>query len=286
MDFLVAAIYTRASELEEGSLVGALLTKYVPESGGRPYVYFADVDTIKERKGIDPRGFELSDRGILLSDSMCRNEFHEDTVQYISASVGQMHLQPPGLIDVVLYGASSGCSILQNYDACVAGAEEPVVVQMRSIRVSNSSFNLYAPYKKADGKFRTLSLVDITSEEDETIPFVLVVPENAIGGFSGLREYCTALPRMEGIDGELFRVSMPVVPAYTFMGEAFINYLAYQVAFNKLGVEICEQFLEMTKFRRKDQEDAQESDYVDKGRKHPQHNVSIVCSYSNTFRKK
>lgn len=274
MDFLTTALYALDPAGTE-QLSGALLTRFDPsDTASRAKVIFVTSEQLKAGDNIQPSGFRMDENGVLMSDTQARREMNQDLVNYVNSEVSdQPAAPPPSLIDVVLCGATYGADIVVNFDAMTENRElEPIVIPMSSLKVSSSSFNIYAPYKNAEGKFRTLSLINI--ETDENIPFVMAIPEGACDKFQRLMEFMVPMTSVDIQGYTLFRVDAKFAPFYTFTGEAFCNYLAYNVAYCNIGLKVINEFLAETKFVSA----AKEEDEYTRQPKTPLHNVSIECT--------
>lgn len=281
MDFLTTALYS-TDEMNE-TLVGALLTRFNPDSlTSRPFVHFVDAKDLRSDKVENPQGFCLDDNGILLADTTCRSVFHPDTMSYIEKQAAEDGNSNLGLIDFVLLAADTQSQVVQNYDELVGSKDSsvlPVLVPFTGMRVSKSSFNIYTPYRNSNDQFRTLSLIDIGS--DKPIPFVAAIPDDEAYKFRSLSQFMEPVEGVTGLDDFiLYKVEAPFLPAYTFMGEAFVNYLAYNVAYHSMGLQIIAQFLTDTKYKY----EAPPTQEVEERRaKKPWHNVSIESTCKTLY---
>lgn len=288
MDFLTTALYSPKGDAEE-ALVGVLLTHYdVDSKVTRPVVYYADVDELHRMQGrfgeIIPRGFALDASGVLMSDTICRSVFDDSVTMYIEKEAPSRKTGSWGLIDFVLDAISNGIVILQNYEAITAGNEtEMNFVSFDTLRVSRSSFNIYTPYRNAKDEFRTLSLIDI--QTDKSIPFYAVIPADCSDMKQKYENFmeCVSLP--EGIElaegSNVYRVEIPLLPAHCYMGEAFVNYLAYNVAYYTFGEKVMDSFLEDNKFIPA-ADAVQLNVEAPKRTKRPRHNVRIEHEFRDT----
>lgn len=281
MDFLTVALYS-SDETGAEKLTGALITRFDPEKiTSRAKVMFVSAEDIKSKNGIDPKGFDVDADGVLLSDTQARRGVHKELAEYVGEEINNSSLKL-GLIDVVLYGAAYGAHIIQNYEEYSADREnvDPIAISMVNLKVSNSSFNIYAPYKNVEGKFRTFSLMDIT--KDENYPFVMAVPEDQLENFAPVLSMMERLEEGVGLlNGyTLYRVDAPLEPFHTFTGEAFCNYLAYNVAYYRMGMRIIKDFLKES-YKEEPAlaiEEAEEEEEL-RTRKTPLHNVKIEAPY-------
>lgn len=279
MDFLTSALYARDEHGGE-KFTGALLTHFdTSDLTARAQVFYATADQLRSDRRIMPSGFKLEEDGVLLSDTQARTAMSESMTQYIAYELGnKMNMTPKGLLDVVLYAARYGGRVFVNALEVIANPKEvqPILVPMANFKVSNSSFNIYAPYKREDDTFRTVSLVDIGT--DANIPFALAVPSGESGNYAGV---LSLLEPMHGFDElEDFRVywvDAPLLPFYTLTGEGFVNYLAYNVASCNIGLKVVDEFLGETGYISESAKQKDEQSEVRETKK-PLHNVSIECS--------
>lgn len=277
MDFLTTALYALDEEQRE-KLVGALLTRFEPaDITYRARVIYASVDCLKTGEGLFPSGFSLDSNGILMSDTQSRRAMNENLTLYVGNEVTDTAATPPlSLIDIVLYGAKYGAYVVQNFGEMSKDPTgvEPILISMANFKVSNSSFNIYAAYKNVEGFFRTFSLMDVTT--DNNYPFVIAVPDEQVENYTPVSKLLQELPEVEFLSGfHLYRVDTPFQPFYTFTGEAFCNYLAYNVAYYKMGLKVIKDFLVDTKYVAEREGDLE----APRSQKVPLHNVSIECGY-------
>lgn len=278
MDFLNTALYEMQGA--ESRLRGALLTRFNEKDWEvRPYVHFVPVERMKDPEFVsNPTGFALDKDGVLLADTTSRSVFDSAVNKYIIDSSGARSSDPLGLIDVILFGYAHQCKIIQNWQDVLFGQEKEVIeISFETLRVSSSSFNIYTPFQTAQRVYRTLSLVDITT--DGTIPFVMFVPESEVSAFkakqfNGVDEL---EPLPDYAPGKFYRIMTELLPATACLGEAFVNYLAYSVAYYNLGVKVCDSLLSDSKYT---QEEAVQEELAKRARKKPLHNVSITHSFT------
>lgn len=275
MDFLTAALFCDSPETgddEELLLAGALLTGFDPEDNiSRAKVFYVPVDELRTMRGgtLRPQGFEFTDDGVLLGDTNCRKAFERELAEYIGREFTHEVSPEPGVIDLVLLGAEYGASVVANYAGCLEG-ETPTLVPLRNYRVSESSLNIYCPYQTSEGKFRTHSLVDI--ESDTAYPSAIIVAEDSVDKFSQLKTEVIEYGSFAELSKEgkvALHVDAPFVPAPALTGEAFCNYLAYNVAYYQMGLKVLESFLEEGNYIPYQREEDS------RARKMPKHNLSI-----------
>lgn len=274
MDFLTTALFALDNAGTE-QLVGALLTRFDPANLlSRAKVVFATANELKTSDKIEPSGFKMDESGVLLSDTRARREMNQQLASYVETEVNSDPVTPPpALIDVVLYGAFYNASILVNAkEVAISKETEPILIPMSSLKVSNSSFNIYAPFKNSSGRFRTFSLID--TQTDENIPFVMAVPKQNAEKFGVMANVITPYSGIDLEDMVTYQVNAKLEPFYTFTGEAFCNYLAYNVAYCNIGLQVIDQMTAESKYVSDNEEEPVES-YV---RKIPKHNVLIECT--------
>ena len=282
MDFLASAIYTSCDNGGE-KLSGAMLTHFDPsDMVARAQVFYVTVDQLKSDSRIIPSGFHLDEDGILLSDTQSRSILSLPMTKYVEMELGNsLNRTPISLLDIVLYAAKYDGHVFVN-SSIAAGSrngvedEDPILIPMRSFRVSNSSFNIYAPYRRSDNTYRTFSLVDI--ETNLNVPFVLAVPHGDLANYAPVISFMDAVeadPRLP--EFRLFKVDAPLAPFYAMAGEGFINYLAYNVASCSIGLQVIKEFLAETGYVSTEQS-ALDRDRKPLVRKTPKANVVIESS--------
>ena len=210
MDFLTTAIYTVDDDGEE-KLSGAVLTRFDPEDlKGRPKTHYVSAEELRSGEDISPEGFVVDDKGILLSDTTTpRVVFQEAVSEYIGSEFVKSDESKPGLIDFILECIETGSYILTNFSDLDEGGSYPdSFIPASSLKVSNSSFNIYAGYKKGEVGFRTLSLVDIESEMDDTLPFYVKEGDGKIN----VERYGDCIKRVKD---DVYFVELPLLPSYT-----------------------------------------------------------------------
>lgn len=272
MDFLTTAFYI-PKEDEGAEFVGALVTHFNEDNDTvRARVKYLDVKTLKDKSnGINPRGFLFDENGVLLSDTSCRQDISPDMRELLASQVTVE--ADKDLIDLVLLGVDAGAEILVN----PSDADGDVIgIPFSNLKVSNSSFNIYSAYQRKDGGFRTFSLVDI--ESGEAMPFNFIVPVERADFIQDFGNLVHPLVLERPVEGyKAFASRVPLVGFRTYTGEAFCNFLAYSVAFYRIGLEVMDSFLADTKYIPKESPEPQK-DYV---RKVPKWNVSIESEFKH-----
>lgn len=284
MDFLAMAFYSRDAKGDE-KLSGAMLTQFdEADDMSRPSTRYVTRDELVSREGYEPAGFSVDDSGVLFSDTSCRKSFDVGVSDYIGERLERPEESRIGIIDAMLAFCVGGCSIVQNYNSLpdvpvsLPGEDDgtaeddspdiiPCCIPAQNFKVSSSSFNIYAPYKNSNGKYRTLSLIDIQTEESPE--FYVFVPNDSIQVIEGIRTLLTPASKQPIADGVTYKVMARLYGVPMFMGEGFINYLAFNVAFYQMGLKIVRQFLKDTKY-------VYEQDTEERGpSKKPRRNVEI-----------
>lgn len=279
MDFLTAALYHEA-EPNSGVLKGAVLTRFDELSDvSRAETYYVTVDELRERIGtsILPAGFSLGDDGVLMSDTACRRVLDEDISEFIEDAYVKGVTNPLGIIDVVLHGANIGASIIANPAQWMEGGD-PILISLRNFKVSDSSFNIYAPYRNSDDKFRTYSMIDI--ETDKPHLMYLVVGDEHVPALEPIKHLLSLHSGHVVQDGcTCFEMCPPLKPAAVYTGEAFCHYLSFNVMFYRAGVRIIQGLLQESNYV----ETAAAQEEREQRKRVPAHNLSIICNYKNSY---
>lgn len=272
MDFLTNAFYSADAEQPE-RLCGVLLTSFEPKDiASRAHQRYLTLDELRTSKSVRPAGFMLSNDGVLLSDSAARRVLDTDLSQYLVSELkGDFVFKEKSLIDFVLLGAECGCLASTVNDVACAHP-----VSFSNLRVSNSSFNIYGAYQNEDGSFRTLSLVDV--DNITSLPFTAAIPVEHIERFEEFRKWMTPVSAASA-DYLVYRVDVPLRGYGAFTGEAFCNYLAYNVSYFTIGLKTIQAYLgdNAPQYKAMKTEDAPERKY----RTDPP-NLSIVAPYKDT----
>lgn len=235
MDFLMNTIVSE----KDNSIFGLALTHFDPKDfRSRATVKLYSTEEILSNRGLlKPAGFELHDDGTILSDSIIRSSVADSMFSYIESEMGSRKHQLD-IIDLVLFGVKQGCTVFVNYEKWSEDKEnvEPVLIKMKDFRVSNSSFNIYAPYRNEDDEFRTCSLLESTN--GSVVPIYIAIPKEVdVSEFGDQLKFCDELLYSTS---ELFVYSYNVglLPYEVGVGEAFLNYLAYNVAYYTIGEKV------------------------------------------------
>lgn len=285
MDFLTTALYAMPDDGPE-QLTGTVLTRFDPDDlTARACVYYASLDMLRNNDSIHPAGFKLQDDGVLLADTEARSALSSDMAQYVAYELGsQLNRTPQSLLDVVLYAAKYSGKVLVNSEEVFTETPgvEPILVPMSSYKVSSSSFNIYAPYRNSEGNFRTHSLMDIST--DRNIPFILVISNRDLHNYAPIISLLEAVatPAFDLFnDFRCYRVDCSIAPFYTYTGEGFLNYLAYNVAQCNIGLEIMDHFIQESPKYEKEVEEKT----APQPRKKPLHSVTILstCKKSRLY---
>lgn len=277
MDFLTKSIYVSAGKAQDDSkLAGAVITHFDPEDilsrATQRYVTF---DELRDGTGINPQGFMLDTSGVLLSDTKARVELIDTLASYVGGVYeAQSNKRPVGLIDVVLAGVKCGGSAFVNYlDWAEDNSVSPILITMSSFKVSNSSFNIYAPYKVSESTgWKTFSLMDIV--EDRAYTWYLCVPAGSSDSLNTFTEYLVPV-KSHSASHDVYQVNIPLRHSGCYAGEAFANYLAYNVAYCEMGQKIMREITSDGSLPLREEAPASQVRTF----KFPKYNLSIQSSY-------
>ena len=237
--FLSTALY-KGDDGTPTDLEGALVTSFDPTSiYSRAGLSFLSADELKAAVSAgEAMGFAIGEDGVLLSDTASLLVTDASTCDYVSKEADSTDERQCGLIDVLLHLSCLDAHIIPNWDDYLVHGANPVHIPISSFRVSNSSFNIYAPYRGTDGAFRTCSLVDVQTNKSKM--FAVAVPQTI-----GFTSWLAQAIRPTGVaDGEYnyYMVDATLDAASALFGEAFCNYLAFQVSYYRLGLKIIDWF--------------------------------------------
>lgn len=231
MEFLTDAIFSD----ETGELMGALLTKFDPEDYcSRAEVELYTVERLRQViNELRPRGFRFESKGVLVADTAVRTTLSSDVMSFVESECGNNHTREPDITDLVLFGVQYGGATILNPAAAMSGAEAPRLVPFVNYKVSESSLNIYGSCKTEDGSFRTHSLLEMENGGEKAIHCVF--PKEA--DMSWAASFCKTAGELE-IDGTkmtVYAVRSFLSTFYASVGEAFLNYLAFNVAYYNVG---------------------------------------------------
>lgn len=277
MDFLTCALFSKEDELAE-KLVGAIITRFDPDDvTSRAIQRYISVEDMRKPNMLKPSGFLMKDNEVLLSDTTARRAMASDLTEYIENELKCTGgLPKPGLIDFVLLGAKTGSRILPLSDK--DGAVDEGAISMSNLKVSNSSFNIYAPYRDSDGQFYTCSLMDI--ETNTPRRFTAAIDLASANSFHKFLPWMRERPDMELSGYRIYDVEIPLLAYPAFTGEAFCNYLAYNVAYCKIGLQVINAFVRESMYKPEQDEPAVKP-RVTADRKVPLYNLYIEAPYKH-----
>lgn len=236
IDFLVKAYYNQiVAPIDfdgvSQNLAGIVVARFDERDiVKRPMLEYLSAEQARSpASGLNPYGFGFSEDGKLLSDTQSYEQCSFDANKVLSV-INMNESVTYGLLDLVLLGADTGSILLVG----------DYVVEMRTLKVSKTSYNIYAPYKTEDGAFRTYSLVDketrLARELTMAIPTVDVPRFSHLSGFM---EELEGRPKQRWLDDyTVFKVNAPLYGFWTFAGEAFCNFLAYMVGYYSIGLKV------------------------------------------------
>lgn len=271
MDFLTNAIFSD----ETGALLGAMITHFDPEDyTGRASVKLYTLDELRENyKSLQPRGFTFDPKGVLTADTSVRRVLSNSVMDFVRDECSRLGARELDVTDLVLYGVQHGGATLTNPDAVLSGQEKPRLLPFTNYRVSSSSFNIYGAYQQADGTFRTHSMLEL--EDGSGKEFYCVFPEDVDMSWAASMCQCLGDVVVGETNMAIYKVQSCLKPYYTCVGEAFLNYLAYNVAYYSVGRKFLKEVSPVVK-EATVREDASP---IQQEKRFPRRNVSIEHSY-------
>lgn len=276
MEFLVDAILSES----DGTLLGALILHFDPER----YTERASVKmyTMQELAqaypNMKPSGFLYEEPGLLRSDCTPSKVITESVFHYMSTEYAQYNKRSLDVTDLVLLGLESSGFVVANFEECgnsESFIEDAIMIPFSKFKVSNSSFNIYAPYRNSDNLFRTFSLLKL--EDGSMNVFYAMFPANVdMSGFgTGVQAWRSVV--VNGKTNIIYKVSLGLNGFYVNVGEAFLNFLSYNVAFYNIGEKLIRELQPTTPLTTPSVEED-----VSKPRRYARVNVSIehICKES------
>lgn len=249
MLFLSTALFEQPTDSDRTRLCGAVVTSFDPQNlNKRPKMSMHSLEELASLNRSECAGFFVDETGVLFSDSTARRVTGAAQIAFVKPEIEQVNNMKKSLIDFVKDGLVHNVRVLQNFEKASSGEESPILIPMESFKVSNSSFNIYASYQREDKSFRTMSLVDI--ETNKAKDFYVAIPSDSVSSFITSYVGVVEEPAVKGLEEyTIYKVSLPLVPFPVLTGEAFCNYLAYSVAYYKIGLQIMDILLTDTKFK-------------------------------------
>ena len=237
MEFLNDVIISE----EDTSTLGVLITHFDPAVYlNRSHVKLYTIqDLITAYPSMEPRGFQLDDSGDILSDTISRRIANIVAFQYMQKESNKVLDKIVDITDLVLLGVENSGFIIPNGKDLKDEEDfkdNSILVPFKNFKVSNSSFNIYASYDSGDGKYKTVSLLDM--EYGSPTEFFMMMPADV--DVEDYKSYLTELFRYskEATDVVVYKVNIPLTGASRIVGEGFLNFLSYNVAFYGIGEKV------------------------------------------------
>ncbi len=271
MDFLTNAIFSD----ETGLLLGAMITHFAPEEyTSRASVKLYTLDELRASYAtMSPRGFRLQEEGVLTADTSVRKVLSNSVMSFVESECSRLGAREVDITDLVLHGVQYGGATVTNPSDVLESVVQPRLLPFQNYRVSSSSFNIYGAYQQEDGTFRTHSLLELEDGGDKE--FYCVFPEDVDMTWSA--SICQAVKDVTVGDTSmtLYKVHSCLKPFYTCVGEAFLNYLAYNVAYYNVG----RKFLKEVSPAIKEATAPEDRSPVQQEKRYPRKNVAIEHTY-------
>lgn len=240
MEFLGDAIFSA----QDNTLLGAKIISFDPAN----YTSRASTKlyTTSELKRVystmDPRGFKFDPQGTLFSDTVVRRVLTDSVFSYMGKERANKNRRALDITDFVLYGVENNGFVFANYADCEnpdAFESDGCFIPFKSFKVSNSAFNIYAPYKTKSGEYRTFSLLDV--KDGSKVEFYAIFDKTAnMEVFVDSMKPCGEL-KLADVPYTIYKIDLGLGGFYGSVGEAFLNYLAYNVAFYNIGEKLMKE---------------------------------------------
>ena len=241
MEFLGDVV---VSERDQSTL-GVFITKFDPNDYlSRASVKLYTMDELKELyTSMQPCGFKLDNSGALFSDtSVPRCIIDDHLFSYMYKEGHQDVTSTPDLTDLVLLGVVSNGYAIPNGEEFTSAEElesTGIFVPFSNFKVSNSSFNIYASYDAGDHNFKTLSLLKL--EDGSSIDVFIAMPKNVdLSPFSSNIQFLYTAS-VFGKEMQIYKMNLGLKGANANVGEGFLNYLAYNIAFYNIGEKVMRE---------------------------------------------
>lgn len=270
MDFLTNAIFSA----ENSMFLGAMITHFDPEqyTSRASMKFYTREDMYASLPTMEPRGFRLDPNGIFSADTNSRRVLSTSVMPFVEAEFSRLGAREVDVTDLMLYGVQHGGATVVNAKEVLDGRTLPILLPFQNYRVSNSSFNIYGACKVEDGTFRTHSLLELEDGSGKT--FHCVFPDDV--DMSWAASFCQQVGDIvvNETSMKIYQVQSCIKPFCTCVGEAFLNYLAYNVAYYSVGRKLIKELSPMIRDAA-----AQEKSPMTQEKRYPRKNVSIEHTY-------
>ena len=234
MQFLVDAVFST----KQLNLLGVLLVDFdINNYRSRPSLRLYSTEELSENyNNMEPRGFVFEEPGILRSDSSSIRSVKDTLFDYVKDEYDPATNTELDIVDFILLGVESDAMVITNPKDCLESDDivaNAIVMPFSSLEVSKSSFNIYGRYRNKEGLFRTFSLLDYANGSSKE--FYCIFDESV--DLTEYNSYVSPVSKVD-IDGNtsiIYKVNLGLKVFYYSVGEAFLNYLAYNVAFFDIG---------------------------------------------------
>lgn len=256
-------------------LMGAMITHYAPEDyTGRASVKLYTLEELKKDfSSLEPRGFQFTQQGVLTADTSVRKVFSSGVMSFVEEECRRLGVREVDITDLVLYGVQYGGATLTNASDVLNGNATPRLLPFQNYRVSGSSFNVYGAYQQEDGTFRTHSMLEL--EDGGGKEFYCVFPEDVDMAWAASLCQSVSTTKVGDTPMTIYKVQSCLKPFYTCVGEAFLNYLAYSVAYYNVG----RKFLKEVSPAIRDASVQEEKSPAQQEKRYPRRNVAIEHTY-------
>lgn len=286
MDFLVDAIF----KVEDSSFCGANITHFdETKMSNRPASALLDLNAFKANYGsMKPMGFRYDDKtNTLFSDNQNRTQILSKVADYlIESSDYKLNSEyNEDITDVMLKGIECGAAVCVNYKFYSSETEEPILIKFSKFKVSNSSFNIYAPYRRND-EYAVYSLLNL--EDGSAKPFVCMIPvQNTINEVSlfemlskwseeGLKAAKLPNETINNIEYYVFNIDVGLLGYSNNYGEAFAHFLSYSYTLFDTGIRVMN---ELINFNEESHKEHSATKRERKPPRKPKYNVAIEHIY-------
>lgn len=211
-------------------LLGALLVKYeTMYASFVPSVRFYSVEELNALNPSDCYGFSIND-GVFFSDTDCSVTAQDDYME--SYYKGYSYRHQTDVVDILSWAIDKNACIIPKYEE----GNRDIIIPVLKFRVSETTMNIYAPYKLEDGTYRTCSLLNSNDINDSV--FYMGIPIEEDGCFPNdmitkvesdfVHDSCTY---------NIYKVKPKFDSTHLYLHDAFTNFCAANVAFYHIGLK-------------------------------------------------
>lgn len=234
MIFLGTVFY----DSKDNSMFGAITAEYDQTGFDRAHLDIVDSENIMTVfNNKETSGFTINN-GVLLSDAqpyyICDREKYNFFRDYIKDTVAHKDVD---LIDFLKTALRMGAYILPNYGTDFK--ENPIFISISSLKISNSSINIYAVYLDKE-EWNVISLYDSTKIEPKE--FAVAIPKDSdVSTFNKYIKFCGET-ELNNTSYNIYLCKLPIL-GVADLPDSIINYLAFTVAEKEIYCKVLDKYI-------------------------------------------